>query len=619
VSASGQNVFFAEFLDALGSGLEDAGLDVERSVDRFPPWREDDVFLFVPHEYLPLVHEEAHPAEAHLRRSVVLSTEQPGTSWFELASSVAERAAAVVDINALGVRELKHRGIDARRLPLGYVSAWDTWGGADDAERPIDVTFMGGYAERRGQALAQCAPVLAGRRVDLRLTETTRPHLEDSADFLSGERRWAALRRAKLIVNIHRSELGYLEWHRVIGAMLNGCLVVTEHSLGFEPMAPGEQFVSVGYHRIPVAVDVLLSHPQRVAEMREAAYQFLRDELPLSRTIGSLMEAIDEVASKPHRRVTAIPLPTAPLPLEPQLPATEYERIFAHQTDNDRMRAGIKDLLLGQLEVRRQLAALGAEQREPTDAVEHFGPRDREIRVSVLLTVYNYEEVVRKAIASVAGSPFEGYELVAVDDGSSDNSLAAIREELECHPTMTATVVSRGRNQGLAAARNCAVEHARGDLVFILDADNQVYPHALGRLASTLDEAPSARFAYGIIEQFGARGSIGLMSWQTWDPDRLRYGNYIDAMAMIRRSALLEVGGYTRDRRLHGWEDFDLWCAFAERGWHGVHVREILCRYRTETYSMISTTNIDGQAAWSALVQRHAFLSANRPHAVAGA
>src|SRR4029077_6169775 len=126
--------------------------------------------------------------------------------------------------------------------------------------------------------------------------------------------------------------------------------------------------------------------------------------------------------------------------------------------------------------------------------------------------------------------------------------------ELANHPQIAATIISRGHNQGLSAARNFAIEHARGEFVFILDADNMIYPHALSRLTAALDAAQDACFAYGIIEQFGPEGPRDLVSWQAWDPDRLRYGNYIDAMAMIRRAAVLDVGGYTMDSRLRlGW------------------------------------------------------------------
>jgi hypothetical protein len=612
VSASGQNVFFSELLDALADALTAAGATVERSIDRFPRWREDVVYLFVPHEYVPLVEAPAHPRPAHLSRSVVLSTEQPGTGWFEHTAAIAAEAAAAIDINPLGARELKKRGIEAEQMRLGYFAQWDTWGGDDRDERPVDVTFMGGYTARRARALARCARLLVGRRAELTITETLRPHLEDSAEFLSGERRWAALRRAKLIVNVHRDDLGYLEWLRVIGAMMNGCVVVTEHSVGFEPLVAGEHFVSVGYDRLPFAIDALLLDPERIARIRHAAYQFITREMPLSSTIAPLVRALEEVSARPLAPGLVVPEPTAPMPLAPGLAPTEYERIFAHRSDLDRVRGGIKELVSAQAELGRRLD--GLENRitgsSPADQVSYCGIRDRHVRVSVLLTVYDYADVVKRAIASVSRSDFEDYELIVVDDCSRDDSLMSIREQLERHPEMTATVVARGRNHGLAAARNCAAEHARGEFVFILDADNQIYPHALGRLVAALDEQSSASFAYGIIEQFGPEGPRDLMSWHGWDPARLRYGNYIDAMAMIRRAALLEAGGYTRDKRLGGWEDFALWCTFADSGERGVRVPEILSRYRTGLHSMIMTTDIDATAAWSALVERSAFLTA---------
>jgi cellulose synthase/poly-beta-1,6-N-acetylglucosamine synthase-like glycosyltransferase len=146
--------------------------------------------------------------------------------------------------------------------------------------------------------------------------------------------------------------------------------------------------------------------------------------------------------------------------------------------------------------------------------------------------------------------------------------------------------------------------------VFILDADNYVYPHGLERLAGALDDEPGAAFAYGLLEAFDAAGPCGIMNWRPWDPREFRYGNYIDAMAMIRRSVLESLGGYTTEPRLYGWEDFALWCAIAERGWGAVRVPEFVARYRQTLLSMISLTNIDGRAAWAALLESHSFLTA---------
>ena len=455
---------------------------------------------------------------------------------------------------------------------------------------------------------------MVDRRVALTLTDSELPHLADSSTFVSGNGRWDVLRNSKLMLNVHRSDLGYLEWLRVIGAIVNGCVVVTEHSFGFEPLVPGKHFISASYDNLPLAIDALLVNPSHTEEIRKAAYDYLREEIPLSRTIAPLVDAIGEVASRGSGRSFAVPMPVPASPRRLTSRATEYDRIFAHRSDMDRVRAALKDVLLGQLELRRQLSSLAGDEAQLSDEVEHTGPRGLDPRVSVILTVYNYAGVVPNAIASVADSDYDSRELVVVDDCSRDDSLDVVRAEIARRPNLPATIVSRGRNQGLAAARNCGLSHASGELVFILDADNAIYPHCLSRLVGALDEDPLASFAYGMIEMFGPEGPRDLLSWHAWEAERLRFGNYIDAMAMIRRRAIEDVGGYSLDRRLQlGWEDFDLWCAFADRGWHGIQVAEILSRYRTGTYSMLSTTDIDAQAAWGALVERHSFLHSHQP------
>jgi hypothetical protein len=610
VTASGQNVFFAELLDAIGDVLAAAGIRVGRSVNRFPPWHEDVVYLFVPHEYTPFVEREALPSAMHLSRSVVLCTEQPGTSWFEEGAAIAARAAMAMDINQLGVQELRRRGIEAELMQLGYFAGWDTWGGEDDGERPVDVTFMGGYTPRRARALARCGRSLARRNVELTMTEGLRPHLEGSTHFLSGERRWAALRRSKLIVNVHRGEVGYFEWLRVVGAMLNGCVVVSEHSLGFDPLIPGEHFVSVDYGRLAFAIDALLADHEWIATIRKAAYRLLRDELCLSTTIAPLVRAIERVAATPLEADLTIPVSVPPMPREPNLPPTEPERILTDHSGADGVRPTAKTLALAQVDLCQQAnMENGSGDATLPDRLEYHGPRNQQTRVSILLTVQDNVDLASHTVASVAGSDFREYELIVIDDRSDDGSPASMRAELDRHPWLTWTVLVRGRGEGLSAARNRAIEHAHGELVFILEANNEIYPHALERLVAALDDDVSASFAYGIVEQFGPQGPRDLMGWHGWDPTRLRYGNYIGATAMIRRAAILDIGGYTLDARLCGWEDLALWCAFANRGLRGLRVPEILTRSPTEARSVIASTT-DSAAAWSALVEQNAFLTA---------
>ena len=612
VSASGQNVFFDELLAALEGALARAGVTTERAVDHFPRLEDGLAYLFVPHEYMPLTMPEAHPGGAQLKRSVALCTEQPGTVWFEEAAAVAEKAGRAVDINREGTRALRIRGVAAETVQLGYVPEWDSWGGDESRPRPVDLTFMGGYTPRRAALLAACGRVLADRRASIHLFDMRRPHTEDSAAFLSGESKWRHLAASKVIINVHRSPLAYLEWQRVIGAMANGCVVISEHSVGVEPLAPGEHFVSASAENIPFVLQALLGNDERLASIRQNAYDTLRQQLPIDAGIHVLAEALESVSSASAGVESPGARQPLPRPRPPKEPPPEYVRLADERSEMDVVRMALKQLVLGQMGLRRELST--STEAPAADRVERYGHTYRSRpRVSVVLTVFNYENLVGEAIASVAASDYDGYELVAVDDASTDGSLAATRAAVQAHPWMPSTVVARGQNGGLAAARNLGIRYAQGDYVFILDADNAIYPHCFSRLAGALDEDPEAAFAYGILEIFGTAGPKGLTSWLAWDPYQLRFGNFVDAMAMIRRSAVEAAGGYTSDRRLFGWEDFALWCALADRGMRGVGVPEIVARYRSSVQSMISLTDIDGSVTWTALTERYGVLTSSVP------
>ncbi len=197
--------------------------------------------------------------------------------------------------------------------------------------------------------------------------------------------------------------------------------------------------------------------------------------------------------------------------------------------------------------------------------------------MSVLLTSYNYKDVVAKAIRSVALSGYRDHELVVVDDASTDGSAAVIEAELSRYPWLPVQLIVRGRNRGLAAARNLAAQHARGEYVFILDADNFVYPHALGRLVDALDARPRGRVRLRDPRGVHLTGRDRPQELARLGPAaaalRQLRGRDVDdpPLARSRRPAATR-----RTRALYGWEDFALWCALAERGQRGVLVPEIL-------------------------------------------
>jgi glycosyltransferase involved in cell wall biosynthesis len=138
-------------------------------------------------------------------------------------------------------------------------------------------------------------------------------------------------------------------------------------------------------------------------------------------------------------------------------------------------------------------------------------------------------------------------------------------------------------NAGLAATRNQAFATASTPYVFVLDADNLLYPRCLQTCLGTAARTGAAA-VYTALEVFGE--SSGVMGTDDWDPDVLLRTNYIDAMALVRRCSWSAVGGYRR-MPVSGWEDHDFWLKFAEMGLDLARVPEILCRYRVRSSSML--------------------------------
>lgn len=235
--------------------------------------------------------------------------------------------------------------------------------------------------------------------------------------------------------------------------------------------------------------------------------------------------------------------------------------------------------------------------------------RDGGAQVTVCLPLYNYRDVVTVALDSVAAQLLPSLDLVVVEDASDDDSLAVARDWLERHADRfrRALLLAHDANAGLSAARNTGFLAAETPFVLPLDADNLLYPRFTARCLEALERS-DAVFAYPILRVFGGRE--GLLGTDSWSRGRLAQGNYIDAMAMIRREAWLEVGGYSKAMHM-GWEDYDLWCKFVEAGYRGLQVPEVLGAYRVHSESMIHTkTNLDGAAlARRAIQRRHPWLA----------
>jgi glycosyltransferase involved in cell wall biosynthesis len=303
-----------------------------------------------------------------------------------------------------------------------------------------------------------------------------------------------------------------------------------------------------------------------------------------------------------------------PLPIDPPLPKPGWEEYTDFAGENLPVRSALKELIIKTRDLERRLdRANDSSTTSDRKTVTELGPDLNDPQVSVLLTVHNYGDLVGDALRSVALSDLHQIEVIVIDDASTDDSAEIVCRTCEDLPWLPVKLIQLHNNVGLPTARNLAVEHSRADLLFILDADNMVFPRGIRLLAEALEENPDYAFAYGLLETFDVSGPLGVQSWIDWSPERLRYGNYIDAMALIRRAALEAVGGYSAHAAFAGgWEDFALWVAMADAGLRGIRVPDFVARYREAPHSMRSTTNVDISATWATLLRKYPSLAVSR-------
>jgi glycosyltransferase involved in cell wall biosynthesis len=179
--------------------------------------------------------------------------------------------------------------------------------------------------------------------------------------------------------------------------------------------------------------------------------------------------------------------------------------------------------------------------------------------VSVTICVYNGERYLRGTLNSVFSQTYSNFEVVAVDDGSTDLSRQILTEYAFSHDNMRVVFQT---NEGLAAARNRSFVEARGELIAIIDQDDLCYPNRLERQVETAARHPDAGIVFcntHYIDEHGTIRGDHLSNFRI-PPDRipaveagnllLREGCFIDSEAVLLRKAVLNRVGYL-DESLH--------------------------------------------------------------------
>lgn len=230
----------------------------------------------------------------------------------------------------------------------------------------------------------------------------------------------------------------------------------------------------------------------------------------------------------------------------------------------------------------------------------------------------NEERFISEAIESVLAQSYPNWELLLIDDGSTDGSPEIARDFARRCPERITYLAHPGRaNLGMSAARNLGLKHARGEFVSFLDADDVWFSYTLTRQVAALEGRPEAGMAHGATEY-----------WFSWsgDPDQL-YADFVDfepgaddgmdqlyqppemlirfledsgtlpgmGSVIARRSLLAEIGGF--DERFRGLYEDQVFLAKATLAAPVYASHERWARYRQHRRSTCAETEVERERA----------------------
>lgn len=221
------------------------------------------------------------------------------------------------------------------------------------------------------------------------------------------------------------------------------------------------------------------------------------------------------------------------------------------------------------------------------------------VKVSVIIPTYNRAQYIAAAIDSVLGQTYPDYEIIVVDDGSTDNT----RQVLSRYGERIRYIYQKNSKEG--AARNNGIRHAQGEFVALLDSDDLWLPHKLERDVALFAADMGIGVVYSLAEYITSDGKpVGWKPLRWYEGDvleKLALENFVSlSTAVVRRACFEEVGYFNEDRQLSGSVDWEMWMRLAAR-YRFACTGQVGARLRVHPTSMMSTPGYMEQACLRAL------------------
>lgn len=204
--------------------------------------------------------------------------------------------------------------------------------------------------------------------------------------------------------------------------------------------------------------------------------------------------------------------------------------------------------------------------------------------VSIITPLYNNQDTLEDCIASIINQSYEYWELILIDDASTDGSLNIARQVASLDSRVK--VLSHSFNKGAAQARNSGTTMASGDYIAFLDADDIWYPNKLEKQLEYLQEYDVCYSSYDLMDQYGRPTNRTIESIPYLTLNKLHRANYIGNLTGVYN--VKKLGKiYTKDLRKR--QDWLLWIEALSRSKKPAYgIKESLASYRMGNSSLSS-------------------------------
>ena len=205
--------------------------------------------------------------------------------------------------------------------------------------------------------------------------------------------------------------------------------------------------------------------------------------------------------------------------------------------------------------------------------------------ISILMGVFNAEDTLGKAIESIISQTYPNWELIIYDDGSTDKSY----EVAVSYVDPRIAIIRSNHNRGLGYALNRCLEKATGSVIARMDADDISLPTRLFTELAYLNTHPDCDVVGTAITMFDNTGDYctrGVDIAELQREDFIAGSPIAHPTVMMKRSALVDVGGYNETKDTLWVEDVDLWIRLLQKGCKFHVIPEVLLRYRYDYNSV---------------------------------